>query len=211
MDDRLLHESVYRGPEVLQVLKQTRLTLCGIGAVGSNLAMNLARQGFSSFTAIDFDRVDPQNLSTQIWSEAEIGLLKVRCLENRLFENLGLEMESVAKKLTDQNAKKLLKRGTLLVDSFDNSTARQIVATFSEREKVPCLHVGLNAGYAEVIWNDQYTVPSGEGEDVCDYPLARNLIMMAVAVASESIIRFVVDGNQLSYTITLNDFAVREL
>jgi len=120
-------------------------------------------------------------------------------------------MESVAKKLTDQNAKKLLKRGTLLVDSFDNSTARQIVATFSEREKVPCLHVGLNAGYAEVIWNDQYTVPSGEGEDVCDYPLARNLIMMAVAVASESIIRFVVDGNQLSYTITLNDFAVREL
>jgi hypothetical protein len=46
---------------------------------------------------------------------------------------------------------------------------------------------------------------------VCDYPLARNLVMLTVAVASELALRFITAGEQHSRSITLGDFAVREM
>jgi hypothetical protein len=69
--------------------------------------------------------------------------------------------------------------------------------------------VGLNSDYAEIIWNNIYRVPSATNDDICDYPLARNLVMMAVAIASEVIITFVGSDRQQSYTLTLADFAVK--
>ena len=194
----------------MKEIMNTSVTVCGTGAIGSNLAMNLVRQGFFSLILIDHDRVDLRNLSTQIWSEPEIGLLKTECLGNRLFDELGVEVEIRSKKLTVKNAKKLLQGTSIIVDSFDNAESRQLVRDFSLDASLPCLHVGLNADYAEVIWNEDYRVPSSNGEDVCDYPLARNLILMAVAVASENLIRYIVKRERKNYTITLGDFAVQE-
>ncbi len=75
---------------------------------------------------------------------------------------------------------------------------------------MPCLHAGLAAGdYAEVIWDEVYRVPSAAQDDVCDYPLARNLVTLTVAVACETIVGFVATGARQSYTNTLRDFAVR--
>ena len=46
---------------------------------------------------------------------------------------------------------------------------------------------------------------------VCDYPLAHNLVLLAVAVASEALIRFIVDGSKTDWSITLRDLAIRAL
>ena len=73
------------------------------------------------------------------------------------------------------------------------------------------IDAGLAAGYAEVIWNEQYRVPSPAQDDVCDYPLARNLVTLTVAVTCETIIRHIANGARESYTLTLDDFAVRRL
>jgi molybdopterin/thiamine biosynthesis adenylyltransferase len=210
MPERFLHENIYRGTAAMKTLIQTPVALCGVGAVGSNLAVNLVRQGLSSIILIDCDRVEPHNLGTQVWTETEVGLFKAECLRNRLFDDLGLEVEARPKRLDGRNVKKLLKGASLIVDSFDNSESRGVVKTYSAAANVACLHVGLNADYAEVIWNESYRVPSPLGQDVCDYPLARNLIMMAVAVASESLIRFITGGEKKNFTVTLGDFAVRE-
>jgi hypothetical protein len=43
---------------------------------------------------------------------------------------------------------------------------------------------------------------------VCDYPLARNLIQFAVALASEAVVRFVVVGEQRNYSFTLRDLRI---
>jgi hypothetical protein len=73
----------------------------------------------------------------------------------------------------------------------------------------PCVHVGLFEDYCEVVWDEAYRVPRDVGGDVCDYPLARNLVMLATAIASETIVRFVESGRRESWTATLRDFAVR--
>ena len=71
--------------------------------------------------------------------------------------------------------------------------------------------MGLNADYAEVIWDQDYRVPNDVGVDACDYPLARNLVLLAVSVAAESLVRYVRDGSQGGWSITLCDFAIRPL
>jgi molybdopterin/thiamine biosynthesis adenylyltransferase len=192
-------------------IEKAVVAICGTGAIGSNLAMNLARQGFSSLILIDRDRVEPHNLGTQVWCEPEVGLPKAECLRNRLFDELGLETVAKSKEFTSRNARKLLQGATVVAESFDNSESRKAVRDYSMNEVLSCLHVGMSADYAEVIWNDYYKVPSSAEQDVCDYPLARNLIILAVAVASECLIRYVVMGEKKNYTITLKDFAIREL
>ncbi len=47
--------------------------------------------------------------------------------------------------------------------------------------------------------------------NVCDYPLARNLVLVTVAVVSEVLIRFVLDGAKQDWSVTLGDFAVRPI
>jgi hypothetical protein len=76
---------------------------------------------------------------------------------------------------------------------------------------LPCLHVGLYADYDEVIWDDRYRVPRDVAGDVCDYPLARNLVLLVVAVASEAVVRFALDGARHDWSATLRDFAIRPL
>ena len=74
---------------------------------------------------------------------------------------------------------------------------------------IPCLHVGLSADYAEVVWNEDYRVPQDVADpDVCDYPMARNLIQFAVSLASEAVIRFVLEGQRQNYSFTLRDLQV---
>lgn len=190
-------------------LHDLNVTVCGAGAVGANLAESLARSGVARLTIIDRDRVEARNLSTQPFEQAEVGAQKATMVANRLYRAVGAEVQAVTKELTATNASRLLAGSDLVVDAFDNSVGRQVVRDACAAAQMSCLHVGLAAGYAEVIWNGCYRVPSAANDDVCDYPLARTLVMLVVSVACEVAIRFVATGVRESYTITLSDFAVR--
>jgi molybdopterin/thiamine biosynthesis adenylyltransferase len=211
MPDLLHHERIYRGADLLARLEATSVTLCGAGAIGSHLADNLARLGIRRWRAVDRDRVEEHNAGTQLYGQSEVGAWKVEALRSRLFRAVGVEVEAVAKELNDRNARSLLKGSGIVIDAFDNSAARRLVQEHCRSAAIPCLHVGLNADYAEVIWDPHYRVPNDVTGDVCDYPLARNLVLLAVAVASEAVVRFVRDGSEVGWSITLRDFAIRAL
>ena len=209
MNDALYHEQLYRSSDVMQKIKELPVTVCGGGALGANLVENLARQGFARLRVIDRDRVEERNLSTQPFYRADVGAHKAKILANTLYRALAVKVEPHAEELTSANAGKLLAGSGLVVDTFDNSVSRQAVKDACEKANLPCLHVGLAGDYAEIIWNSAYRVPSDANDDVCDYPLARNLVGLAVAVAGETIVRYAATGEQNSYTVTLGDFAVR--
>jgi molybdopterin/thiamine biosynthesis adenylyltransferase len=211
MAGKFHHEQVYRGPDALARLAATRVTLCGAGALGSHLADNLARQGFGPLCVIDRDRIEEHNVSTQLYGTSDVGAWKVEVLRNRLFRAVGVEVEAVAKELTERNVRGLLKDADVIVDTFDNSASRRLVQEEVRARPKPCLHVGLFADYGEVVWDEQYRVPHDAAGDPCDYPLARNLVLLMVALASEALLRFVLDGVKQSWSATLRDFAVRPL
>jgi len=211
MAGKLHHEELYRGPGAMARLAQVPVTLCGAGALGSHLADNLARQGFTQLRVIDRDRVEEHNVSTQLYGVAEIGTTKIDALRNRLYRSTGVEIDGIVKELTDRNVRTLLKDSSIVIDAFDNSNSRQLVTAHCAANNIPALHVGLFAGYGEVVWNENYRVPADAEGDTCDYPLARNLILLTVAVASETLLSYVLEGARVDWTITLRDLTVRPL
>jgi len=205
------HEQLYRTHAVMALLKDYSVTICGAGALGANLTENLARTGFGFLKVIDRDRIEERNLSTQPYYRSDIGAFKAKILANNLYRAIGTKVEAETKELSLFNTAQLLKDSQLIVDVFDNSTSRQAVKDYADRSGIPCLHAGLSADYAEIIWNGVYRVPTQVNDDLCDYPLARNLVMLTVAVACEAIVSFIATGEQHNFTITLKDLTVRSL
>ncbi len=149
-----------------------------------------------------------------------MGAFKVEVLQTEVFRAVGVEIDAVRKRLTAQNVAKLLKPAGsglgLVIDGFDNHDSRALVTGHCRAAGIPCLHIGLSADYAEVVWNEGYhnggyrvpRDPAEAGGDVCDYPLARNLIQFAVALGGEAIVRFVLEGRQENYSFTLRDLRI---
>lgn len=207
------HEQIYRGKGTLDKIRNFPILICGAGAIGSNLAENLVRQGFGNLTVIDKDRIEDRNVNTQIWTRRDIGMMKAAALQYRLYEIAGVEISRVEKELKNKTKMiKLFPENGLIIDAFDNSKSRQLIKDALEYLHQPpdCLHIGFSGDYGEIIWNEDYRVPDEQGEDDCDYPLARNLIILLVGAASEVIVRFITKGRKDSYTLTLKDFKIKQ-
>src|SRR5580693_4581203 len=97
MSGKFHHETIYRGEDAISALSKARFAICGAGALGSNLAETLVRQGASCLRAIDHDRVEEHNIGTQIYDSADIGQSKVDALRKHLFRAAGVEIDAVRK------------------------------------------------------------------------------------------------------------------
>jgi molybdopterin-synthase adenylyltransferase len=206
-----LHEQLYRSTDAMARLQSCAITVCGAGALGANITENLARSGYGNLRVIDCDRIEEHNLSTQPYYKTDIGGFKAKVLANSLYRAIGAKVQTETKRLTADNVGNLLPGADLVIDAFDNSASRQVLKDYCQSQSVAGLHAGLAADYAEVIWNADYRVPSDVKGDVCDYPLARNLVMLAVAATCEVVTQFVVLGEQRDYTITLKDLNIQPL
>ncbi len=209
MNDLTLHEALYRGADAIAKLSVIKITVCGAGALGSLLIDNLVRQGVRHVVAIDHDRVEAHNVGTQLYGQSDVGAFKVDALKALCFRSTGVEITAINKWLDERTIKKCLRDVELVIDTFDNSASRRLVTDYCHGNNLACLHLGLNADYGEVRWNETYRVPNDvAAQDVCAYPLARNLILLTVAVGSEAILRYVLEGRRENYSVTLKDLSI---
>ncbi|WP_327088873.1 ThiF family adenylyltransferase [Nonomuraea sp. NBC_01738] len=71
--------------ELQSRLKAARVTVCGLGGTGSAVAASLVAAGVGDVHCVDFDRVEPGNLSRQLlYTEADVGAAKVATAVERL-------------------------------------------------------------------------------------------------------------------------------
>ena len=61
----------------MEKLKPLTVTIIGVGAIGRQVALQLAALGVRKLQLIDFDNVEPTNITTQGYLEADLGHLKV--------------------------------------------------------------------------------------------------------------------------------------
>lgn len=210
MLDKFARELQYRGEQPLETLSRSTVVIAGAGALGSNLAMLLVRQGFQRIRLIDDDRVEESNLGTQIYGVSDIGAMKVQAAQNIIYRAVEVEIDAIAKRLSLANVKKFSKGATVVVDAFDNSQSRQILHDHCLANGIPCLHVGLFEGYGEVVWDSVYRVPEDVDGDICEYPMARNLVNLVVAIAAEELVDFLTAGQarKQSHCVTLGDLKI---
>ena len=61
--------------------------IIGVGAVGSFIALQLAKLGISKFHIWDFDTVDDHNIANQVYTFKDIGRLKTDAMKDHILEN----------------------------------------------------------------------------------------------------------------------------
>ena len=124
LDDR-------HGIEFQKKISSTTVAVCGLGGLGSNIAISLARAGIGKLILIDFDKVDITNLHRQQYKINQIGMSKTEALQNNLKEiNPYLETKIHTICLDESNAKDVLADADIICEAFDNAEAKANIVNF---------------------------------------------------------------------------------
>ena len=121
LDDR-------HGIEFQKKISSTTVAVCGLGGLGSNIAISLARAGIGKLILIDFDKVDITNLHRQQYKANQIGMCKTEALQNNLKEiNPYLETKIHTICLDESNAKDVLADADIICEAFDNAECKAML------------------------------------------------------------------------------------
>ena len=124
------------------------VAVCGLGGLGSNIAIALARAGIGKLILIDFDRVDITNLHRQQYKANQIGLYKADALVENLLEIAPyMEITAVTAKITEENLATLLKDADVVCEAFDNAEAKAMLAN-GVLEQLPNCYLVAASGMA---------------------------------------------------------------
>ena len=116
------------GKELQQAFSSAMVAVCGLGGLGSNIAIALARAGVGRLILIDFDRVDITNLHRQQYKASQIGLYKTEALAENLKEIAPyISLELHTERITEENAKAILSDADILCEAFDSAEAKAML------------------------------------------------------------------------------------
>ena len=110
------------GKELHRAFSSATVAVCGLGGLGSNIAIALARAGIGKLILIDFDRVDITNLHRQQYKADQIGMDKTEALAENLKEIAPyVSLEVHTERITEENTVLLLKDADIICEAFDDA------------------------------------------------------------------------------------------
>jgi adenylyltransferase/sulfurtransferase len=143
------------GPDGQAKLLAARIAVVGCGALGSVVAMTLARAGVGFLRLIDRDVPEISNLPRQVlFDEADVaaGLPKAVAAARQLGRiNSQISIEPIVADLMAMNVAELLGGIDVIVDGTDNFEARFLVNEFACRHGVPWVHGGAIGAEGRVM------------------------------------------------------------
>ena len=136
------------GEDLQSKISSTTVGICGLGGLGSNITITLARVGVGKLILIDFDKVDITNLHRQQYKASQVGMYKTEALRDNLAEiNPYLESEIQTVCVTEKNAKELLKDCDIICEAFDNAECKAMLTNLV-LEEMPEKYIVAASGMA---------------------------------------------------------------
>jgi len=116
------------GKELHRAFSSATVAVCGLGGLGSNIAIALARAGVGRLILCDFDRVDMTNLHRQQYKASQIGMYKTDALNENLREiNPYVDLEAHTERITEDNAVTLLQGADIVCEAFDSAECKAML------------------------------------------------------------------------------------
>ena len=116
------------GKELHRAFSTAVVAICGLGGLGSNIAIALARAGIGKLILIDFDRVDITNLHRQQYKADQIGMYKTVVLAENLKEIAPyVSVEIHTERITEDNALTLLRSADIICEAFDDAECKAML------------------------------------------------------------------------------------
>ena len=136
------------GQELHDRFSSATAAICGLGGLGSNIAIALARAGIGRLILVDFDRVDITNLHRQQYKAEQIGEYKTEALAANLLEiSPYTEVKGVTEKVTEDNFLELLEGADIVCEAFDNAEAKAMLVN-GVLQKLPECYLVAASGMA---------------------------------------------------------------
>lgn len=122
--------NIRHGEDLQNKISAARVAVCGLGGLGSNIAIALARAGVGHLHLIDFDRVDLTNLNRQQYAVGQLGQYKTDALR----ETLSLispycDVTCDTVRVTDENLPDLLRNEDYICEAFDRAEAKAMLVS----------------------------------------------------------------------------------
>lgn len=122
--------NIRHGEDLQNKISAARVAVCGLGGLGSNIAIALARAGVGHLHLIDFDRVDLTNLNRQQYAVGQLGQYKTDALRETLslvspYCNVTCDTIQV----TEENLPDLLKAEDYICEAFDRAEAKAMLVS----------------------------------------------------------------------------------
>ena len=122
--------NIRHGEELQNKISAARVAVCGLGGLGSNIAIALARAGVGHLHLIDFDRVDLTNLNRQQYAVGQLGQYKTDALR----ETLALispycDVTCDTIQVTEENLPDLLRNEDYICEAFDRAEAKAMLVS----------------------------------------------------------------------------------
>lgn len=136
------------GAALHEQFSSATVAVCGLGGLGSNIAIALARAGIGKLLLIDFDRVDLTNLHRQQYKATQIGCYKTDALAENLWEIAPYtELQTVTTRITEGNFARLLKDVDIICEAFDNAESKAMIVN-GVLEQLPQCYLVAASGMA---------------------------------------------------------------
>ena len=122
--------NIRHGEELQNKISAARVAVCGLGGLGSNIAIALARAGVGHLHLIDFDRVDLTNLNRQQYAVGQLGQYKTDALRETLsLVSPYCDVTCDTVRVTEENLPDLLRNEDYICEAFDRAEAKAMLVS----------------------------------------------------------------------------------
>lgn len=119
--------AIRHGTDLQQKFLSASVALCGLGGLGSNVAVSLARAGVGTLQLIDFDKVDISNLHRQQYTVSQLGMYKTEAMRQTISAiSPYCNVMTHTVRLTENNLS-LLSDCEIICECFDNAVCKAML------------------------------------------------------------------------------------
>lgn len=187
------------GKELQEKFSSAAVAVCGLGGLGSNIAIALARAGIGRLILIDFDRVDITNLHRQQYKADQIGRYKTEALVENLIEIAPyIKADVFTERITEDNFAALLKDADIICEAFDDAQSKAMLVN-GVLEKLPHRYLIAASGMAGMgtpnairtrkITKRFYLCGDGESDTADTMGLVAPRVMLCAAHQAHTVLR----------------------
>lgn len=128
--------------KVRKKLRNASVGIAGVGGLGSNAAVALARAGIGRLVLVDFDKVEEGNLDRQYYFLDQIGKTKVDAIKENISRiDSNVKVENYNLKLKKGSMSEAFKDVDIVIEALDNAVTKtefieEILSNFPEKPVV---------------------------------------------------------------------------
>lgn len=133
-------------------LENAKVTVVGIGGVGTPIATLLTASGVGHLKLVDDDKIEISNLNRQfLYTEKDVGKPKSKTSVEKLKNfNSSVNFTTIEERVDNKNYERILDNSDVIVEGVDNFQTRFLINKYCIEKDIPYVHASAQQFQGQV-------------------------------------------------------------